>query len=184
MKLSSLVAVMAISAAVCGCRYDKAGSGSSANGDGSTDGSDIGASDTELVSDAGNIDDLSAGQRFADKYTLCGDVAFAPVYFSLDAANVSPSEMLKIDLVVKHLNENADRVVSIEGNCDERGSNEYNMELGSRRAEIIRDYILQNGIDQARIETLSNGEEKPAAEGSNEGAWSKNRRGEFVIYRK
>ena len=90
----------------------------------------------------------------------------------------------KIDAVAQHLESNADRVVVVEGNCDERGSNEYNMALGENRAGIIRNYLVQCGIDASRIQTRSFGEEKPAVVGSDESAWAKNRRGEFVIYQK
>ena len=72
----------------------------------------------------------------------------------------------------------------IEGNCDERGSNEYNMSLGENRAIIIRNYLIQSGISADRIQTRSYGEEKPAVMGSDESAWSRNRRGEFAIFQK
>ena len=75
-------------------------------------------------------------------------------------------------------------MVVVEGHCDERGSNEYNMSLGENRAIIIRNYLVQNGIAADRIQTRSYGEEKPAVMGSDESAFSRNRRGEFAIYQK
>ena len=90
----------------------------------------------------------------------------------------------KIDAVAQHLADNANRVVIVEGNCDDRGSNEYNMSLGENRAVIIRNYLVQNGVAADRIQTRSNGEEKPAVEGQGESVWSKNRRGEFAIFQK
>ncbi|MBP5285945.1 MAG: OmpA family protein [Kiritimatiellae bacterium] len=92
--------------------------------------------------------------------------------------------MGKIDAVADHLAENADRVAVIEGNCDERGSNEYNMSLGENRAIIIRNYLVQSGISADRIQTRSFGEENPAVDGFDEEAYAKNRRGEFSIYKK
>ena len=74
------------------------------------------------------------------------------------------------------------RVVIVEGNCDERGSNEYNLSLGDLRAIAIRDYLVTLGIDAKRIQSKSYGEEKPAVSGHGEGAWSKNRRGEFAVF--
>ena len=75
-------------------------------------------------------------------------------------------------------------MVIVEGNCDERGSNEYNLELGSLRAISIRDYLATLGISGDRVQTKSYGEEKPAVMGSDESAWSRNRRGEFAIFQK
>lgn len=71
--------------------------------------------------------------------------------------------------------------IQIEGHCDERGSNKYNMALGDKRANAARDYLVSLGIDAARITTLSYGEERPFVEGQTEAAWSQNRRGHFVV---
>ena len=114
-------------------------------------------------------------------YVRCTDVAFEPVYFGFDASNLQPSEMSKIEAVATHLKQTG-RVVIVEGNCDERGSNEYNLSLGEIRAIAIRDYLVTLGVNVQSIQTKSYGEEKPAVVGSNEGAWSKNRRGEFAVY--
>lgn len=70
----------------------------------------------------------------------------------------------------------------IEGNCDERGSNEYNLSLGDLRATSIRAYLESIGIAPNRIQTKSYGEEKPAVIGHDESAWAKNRRGEFAVF--
>jgi len=115
-------------------------------------------------------------------YARCTDVDFTPVYFGFDASQLAPSELAKVEAVAQHLQAKANRVVIIEGNCDERGSNEYNLSLGELRAISIRDYLVQLGIASNRIQTKSYGEEKPAVTGQNESAWSKNRRGEFAIY--
>ena len=109
---------------------------------------------------------------------------FAPVYLGFDSTVVPESELGKIEAVQQHLAANADRVVVIEGNCDDRGSNEYNMSLGENRAVIIRNYLVQSGIAADRIQTRSYGEEKPAVEGSGESVWAQNRRGEFVLFKK
>ena len=187
MKFSTMMVVfaMVLSFAVSGCRYGKAnaGAGAGANGDGlgTAGGSDI----TTTVGDdqEGPLDD--AGVRPFEEYcTRCTDVDFAPVYFGFDSTVFPQGEIGKIDEVAQHLGSHADRVVVVEGNCDERGSNEYNMALGENRASIIRNYLVQSGVDASRIQTRSFGEEKPAVVGSDESAWAKNRRGEFVIYQK
>ena len=72
-------------------------------------------------------------------------------------------------------------VVQIEGHCDERGSTEYNLALGERRAQSVKNYLVQLGVDPARLPTMSWGEEKPATSGSSESALAQNRRAEFQI---
>jgi len=175
MKFSMVMTVLAITLAVAtsGCRYSKA----KGAGNDSANGSDI------STSEGGNIGDVSEG-KFEDMYTRCTDVNFAPVYFGFDSTVVPQGELGKIDEVARHLTDRTDRVVVIEGNCDERGSNEYNMSLGENRSIIVRNYLVQNGIAADRIQTRSYGEEKPAVDGHDESAWSKNRRAEFAIFQK
>ena len=187
MKFSTIMAVFAVALAVVatGCKYDKAGKGA---GDGSADGQDISAQDINGAgaganAQSGSLSGLTEG-KFEDLYTRCTDVNFAPVYFGFDSTVIPNGEFGKIDAVVQHLTAKTDRVVVIEGNCDERGSNEYNMSLGENRAIIIRNYLVNNGVAADRIQTRSYGEERPAVEGQGEAAWSKNRRGEFAIFQK
>ena len=183
MKFSTIMAVFAFSLAVVatGCKYDKAGKGGA--GDGAS-GSDINAQDISASqSQEGSIAGASEG-KFEDLYTRCTDVNFAPVYFGFDSTVVPQGELGKIDAVAQHLADKADRVVVVEGNCDERGSSEYNMALGENRAIIIRNYLVQSGITADRIQTRSYGAEKPAVDGHDESAWAKNRRGEFAIFQK
>ncbi len=71
--------------------------------------------------------------------------------------------------------------IQIEGHCDERGSNKYNMALGDKRANAARDYLVSLGIDASRVTTISYGEERPFLEGQSESAWSQNRRAHFVV---
>ena len=184
MKFSTIMAVFAVTLAVVstGCKYDKAGKGA---GDGAN-GSDIASNGQDISgasSQAGSIAGASEG-KFEDMYTRCTDVNFAPVYFGFDSTVVPQGELGKIDAVVQHLTARQDRVVVIEGNCNERGSNEYNMSLGENRAIVVRNYLVQSGITADRIQTRSYGAEKPAVDGHDESAWSKNRRGEFAIFQK
>ena len=188
MKFSTILAVFAVGLAVAasGCKYNKAGKGA---GDGAGDGasgSDIAAqeiADNGNGGDSGNISDL-AGKGFDELYTRCTDVDFTPVYFGFDSTVVPAGELGKIDAVAQHLTAKTDRVVIVEGNCDERGSREYNMALGENRAIIIRNYLVQSGITADRIQTRSYGAEKPAVDGHDESAWAKNRRGAFAIFQK
>ena len=183
MKISTLMVVIAvaISFEVSGCKYDKSRTGKGGAGLGGANSTDI----TTSVDDSqeGSLDDVGV-RPFEEYCTRCTDVDFAPVYFGFDSTVVPQGEVGKIDEVSQHLSSHADRVVVVEGNCDERGSNEYNMALGENRASIIRNYLVQSGIDASRIQTRSFGEEKPAVVGNDESAWAKNRRGEFVIFQK
>ena len=189
MKFSkTMMAVMgALALTVVGCKYDDVVDGTDADGALANSGRNVQGQDIETVGGAA-IDEngMAATELPFDKdpnYTRCTDVEFEPVYFGFDASNLASSELAKIEAVAQPLKENADRVVIVEGNCDERGSNEYNLELGSLRAISIRDYLAQLGIDGNRIQTKSYGEEKPAVQGAGEEAWARNRRGEFAIYK-
>lgn len=102
------------------------------------------------------------------------------VYFSYDASEVAGEFR---DVVIAHgeyLAANPDVTVTIEGHCDERGSREYNIALGERRANSVKDLLVAQGSDERQIVTISYGEERPAMEGSTEQAWAKNRRVEFL----
>lgn len=123
---------------------------------------------------------LAMGDRFTGGTEHPG--MFAPVYFDYDSAQVASTERAKIEAVSQSLKQNNNYAVIIEGNCDERGSNEYNLALGERRAQAIRDYLSGLGIGADRIQTKSYGEEKPVDAGHDEAAWAANRRGEFVLY--
>lgn len=194
MKFSTFMAVLMVSLAFAatGCRYNKAndgaGEGDSAAEMGATDlnaETDISSTDGEMAfenAQGGSLADLE-GKSFKDRgYKLCADIAFPPVYFGFDATSIKPEELAKVESVARHLFENPRRVVTIEGNCDERGSNEYNLSLGDDRAIIIGNFLAQNGITRDRIETVSRGETNPAVAGSGESAWAQNRRGEFIIW--
>jgi len=109
------------------------------------------------------------------------DVRFDPVYFAYDSAQIQPEERAKIEKVADFLRRNPRHRLIVEGHCDERGSAEYNLALGERRALAIRAYLIGLGISADRIQTVSYGEERPAATGTGEAVWRLNRRGEFVI---
>jgi peptidoglycan-associated lipoprotein len=107
---------------------------------------------------------------------------FAPVMFAYDSSQVNPEEAGKVEAVAKYLKKNRSGGVIVEGHGDERGSREYNLALGERRALAIRDYLINLGVDPSSIQTKSLGEEMPADMGHDEGAWRQNRRGVFAIY--
>ena len=105
---------------------------------------------------------------------------FAPVLFEYDSARIRPSEESKLQTVAAYVKSNPGKLV-VEGHCDERGTAEYNRALGERRALAARDELVKLGVDTSRISTVSYGSERPSDSGHDEGAWSKNRRCEFVV---
>ena len=107
---------------------------------------------------------------------------FEPVMFAYDSSQVNPEEAGKVEAVAKYLNKGKAQGVIVEGHGDERGSREYNLALGERRALAIRDYLISLGVDASVIQTKSLGEEMPSSMGHDEGAWRQNRRGVFAIY--
>lgn len=102
------------------------------------------------------------------------------VYFDFDSYRISSSGREAIRANASWLKANPSATVQIEGHCDERGTTEYNLALGDRRANAVRDALVKAGISRNRLSTISYGEERPADPGHDEAAWSKNRRGQFV----
>jgi len=105
----------------------------------------------------------------------------ATVHFAYDQADLRPEDKAVLDAKIPILQANADVKIRIAGHTDDRGSDEYNLALGQRRAAAVKAYLVQHGIQEMRFETISYGEERPAVQGANEGAWSQNRRAEFEI---
>jgi peptidoglycan-associated lipoprotein len=103
------------------------------------------------------------------------------VYFDFDSSVVRANEKSKIAAVADFLKSNSKDAVKIAGHCDERGTEEYNRALGERRALALREELAGLGIEPTRIDTISFGKDRPADPGHDEGAWGKNRRGEFIL---
>jgi peptidoglycan-associated lipoprotein len=101
------------------------------------------------------------------------------IYFGFDDSALSPEARNVLKAKVQYLRANPDKCVVIEGHCDERGTDEYNLALGSRRAESVKEFMVKAGISPSRLTTISYGEEKPAVAASSENAWARNRRAEF-----
>jgi peptidoglycan-associated lipoprotein len=104
------------------------------------------------------------------------------VYFDYDKSAIKGSEESKLAEVATYLKNNPQSGVRILGNCDERGTEEYNRSLGERRALAAREYLVGQGIDAARVDVISYGKDKPAVDGHDESAWSKNRRDDFLVF--
>ncbi len=102
------------------------------------------------------------------------------VYFAFDSSALDASARATLDGYAAWLNANPEVSIRIEGNCDERGSREYNLALGQRRADAVRDYLTAQGVAASRIDTVSFGEEKPVCKGTGEACWAQNRRADIV----
>jgi len=133
-----------------------------------------------VMGEYGSIGTIPLTGRFTGGSEHVG--LFEPILFAYDSSQVSVGERAKIEAVASHLKQNSSNAIILEGHCDERGSREYNLALGERRALAVRTYLIGLGIASDRTQTKSYGEENPAAPGHDEAAWSRNRRGEFVLY--
>lgn len=108
-------------------------------------------------------------------------VAFENIHFDFDKYNLKPKAREILDKLGEYLKTNREATVRIEGHCDERGTRDYNLALGERRAASAEKYLMDLGIEKARITTISYGEEHPVDPGHNEEAWALNRRDQFEI---
>ena len=134
--------------------------------------------EAERIARQREADSLAALSRGAEEVR---NMLASMIHFDLDRSNIRPDDMGALDQKVAILQANPDLRIRIGGHCDERGSDEYNLALGNRRAQSAKQYLVSHGIDASRIETQSWGEERPLVDGHDEGAWSQNRRDEFEI---
>lgn len=129
----------------------------------------------------GTFPQPTGGKSLADFHHDEAIFAAQTVYFDFDKSIVKASERSKAQVVSDRLKGEADKSLLIDGHCDERGTEEYNRSLGERRALALREYVISLGISPNRVYTRSFGEDRPAMEGHTEAAWSKNRRGQFIL---
>ena len=110
--------------------------------------------------------------------------ALKTVYFDYSSAAITGSTRDTLNTNAEYLKTNASVRVQVEGHCDERGSVQFNLALGEKRAKSVRDYLVSQGVAANRIAVISLGKEKPVSFGHDEESWSKNRRGNFVVTEK
>ena len=125
---------------------------------------------TDRTNDATAISATASG-AYSDDGLTSNNV----LYFAYDKSDINSEGRTKIRTLAKLINEN-NLTVRVEGHCDERGTREYNLALGEQRAKTVAELLIINGVPSDKISTVSYGEEKPAASGSNERSWSQNRR--------
>ncbi len=188
MKMSRFFGLLAASALVfAGCEM-KGGAGEDdaygAGDGGAYAGSDVGVNPNDATFDPNdpNVGAFGSG-RFSETRERVLDADLSPLYFTFDSSALPLDEQDKATAAAEYLMEHPDHVMTIEGHCDERGSNEYNVSLSEKRALAVQDYLRAYGIDPARLQTEAYGEEKPADPGHDEQAYRRNRRAEFVPYK-
>ena len=120
----------------------------------------------------------ASGLAAADAATLAD-----PIHFAYDKSDVAPGDQARLDAKLAILAAHPRLEIRIAGNCDERGSDEYNLALGERRAAGAKRYLVAHGVAAGRVAIVSYGKEHPLDPGHNEGAWAKNRRDDFVVSR-
>ena len=107
--------------------------------------------------------------------------ALKDVFFEFDKYDIRAEDAKTLDANATWLKANAENLLLIEGHCDERGTNEYNLALGERRAKAAMNYLVSQGVQASRITIISYGEERPVCNEKNESCWSKNRRAHFLV---
>ena len=170
LRISLMVVICAVVACGTGCTGKKV---------------DIGGFDDDLSLDGFGTDGTYAlpGARFDENGVRIQGVSFDNVMFGYDSFQIANSEIVKIEQVSEYMSSNKDVKLVLEGNCDERGSREYNISLGEYRALAVRAHMIGLGVDGNNIQTRSYGEENPADTGHDESAWGANRRVEFALYK-
>ncbi len=146
---------------------DSSGSGSSSSG------SDVSSEGTITETAGSGI--VSGSQE--DLIVNVGD----RVFFGYDSSDLDSDALELLQDQVAWLKQNSDVSVTIEGHCDERGTREYNLALGEKRAQAVKNYLIGLGINPDRVSTISYGKERPAVVGSNDGAWAQNRRSVTIV---
>lgn len=163
--LKKIVCLMAALVLVSACETTGSGAGEGANGgmDGSGANGRMGG-----AAKAGTQEDLvlNVGDR---------------VFFEFDRSDLNPEARATLDRQAAWLKKYSTVGVTIEGHCDERGTREYNLALGERRAMSVKNYLVADGVGASRVKIVSYGKERPAVLGSNEAAWAQNRRGVTVV---
>src|SRR5690606_31008944 len=103
------------------------------------------------------------------------------VFFAYDQYDLSSEARGTVERQAQWLKQYSNVSIIVEGHCDERGTREYNLALGEKRANAVRNYLIANGVEPSRVQTISYGKERPAVMGADESSWAQNRRGVVVV---
>ena len=172
LKFLSSILLMLFIAACSTTPKDSADSSGSGTTSSSSDVASSGSDSSSEVSDAS----IEPGSQ-EDLIVNVGD----RVFFGYDSSDLDSDALELLQDQVAWLKQNSDVSITIEGHCDERGTREYNLALGEKRAQAVKNYLIGLGISPDRVSTISYGKERPAVVGSNDGAWSQNRRSVTIV---
>lgn len=131
------------------------------------------------ISESAVAEEMREDERFRDGYGEDASEALQRIFFEFDQYTLSAEARRTLADNAEYLKENPQIKVLIEGHCDERGSDEYNLALGEKRAQAVKNYLVSLGVEPGRLSVISYGEELPLDPGRGEEAWSRNRRAEF-----
>ena len=171
------LALFAIAFLFAACETASNVTGDSVSGSSSSSASGSASASASKAATASSSTTSAKQMSDAEKLAQVGNT----VYFGFDSAELTGDAQTTLDRQAAFLNVNPALVVIVEGHADERGTREYNLALGDRRATAVRDYLLAKGLNAARIRTVSYGKERPGVSGSNEESWEKNRRAATVL---
>src|SRR5262245_7443108 len=174
MRVAQLMLIVMSGLALAGCPKKQAALPDASNAPEQT-GADTNRAGGTDVSSQG----LPANEQAKQDAIKAGTI----IYFDYDRAEIKPEFVPIVTAHAKYLNTNSANKIRLEGHSDERGSREYNIGLGERRAQAVRRALMLQGVTEAQITTVSYGEERPAVQGSDEAAYAKNRRVELVYGR-
>ena len=171
MGWNKLFAVSLLSLAITGC----ASSGGTTDEAATTD-TAIEESQTQAVPESSSVDVVTEEQAGMAANPLLDQTV---IYFGFDRSEIRPEFKDILNAHAAYLVANPQASIVLEGHCDERGTVEYNLALGERRANTVKRYLVVQGVNPSQLESVSFGEERPAMVGSDDSAWSKNRRTEI-----
>ena len=183
-KLTSLLIIMMaltlLSVSLTGCKRKKAPTGADATGvPGTITDQYPVVGDMGAGVDVGEMASRQPGLRMPAENQV---PELRTVYFAYDSSDISAEGQQILDGNVAYLQANPGLTIQVEGHCDERGTNEYNYALAQRRADSVRDYMVSRGVPSQQLNTISYGEDRPVAPGSDEAAWAQNRRVQFMSF--
>lgn len=171
-----LLAALALVLLVAACKSNPDTSATAATDGSMSDRAPLARNDVIFDNDMSDTAGATPGSQ-EDLNNQAGD----RVFFALDSSELSAEARATLEKQSAWLKQYANVGVTIEGHCDERGTREYNLALGERRAQAAKNYLVSLGVPAERLNTISYGKERPAVMGSDEGAWSQNRRGVTTI---
>lgn len=188
MRISSIVVIVASFFFIAACETAPDQTGSAAGAGGAGAGMGVGATGAGAGRGAGAGVGAGAGSGYTSEGLASAEAAARElaevgdtVFFGFDEYSLRPEDRVIVERQAALLMRSPSLSVRIDGHTDERGTREYNLALGDRRSNSVKDYLVALGVDPTRISTVSYGEERPAVLGSDEGAWAQNRRAVTVI---